>query len=182
MSRPIAAVLLLTALWVLGSTWYYDCQIKRVCGPAHTTVAQVTAPAALPATIRALPLTTTLSNQPLAAAAAPVLTVHFGRKSTDMLLPADADATLQALLKAAAAGRTIVITGHSDTRGAPELKAVLSAQRAQILRDWLLSRGLSATAIGAVESREDREPIADNATAAGRAENRRAIATLAPQE
>lgn len=175
MNRPVAATLLLTALWALGSTWHYDCKIKRVCGPSAATTQQPIA-AAVPATIRALPLTTTLSSPPLAAA--PVLVVHFGRKSTDMLLPAEADATVQALLKAAAAGRKIVITGHSDVRGAPELKAALSTQRAHILRDWLLSGGLPATAIAAVESREDREPIADNATAAGRAENRRAIATL----
>lgn len=170
MNRPIAAVLLLTALWVLGSTWYYDCQIKRACGPTSTAEVQATAPVPAPP----------LSRQPLAAAAAPVLTVHFGRQSTDMLLPTEADATVQTLLKAAAAGRKLVITGHSDARGASALKASLSVQRAQILRDWLLSRGLPATAIRAVESREDHEPIADNATAAGRAENRRAIATLAP--
>ena len=180
MSRPIAITLLLTVLWALGGTWYYDCKIKRVCGPAHPTEVQPATATPMSASIRALPLSTTLSSQPQAAA--PVLTVHFGRKSTDMLLPADADATVQALLKAATTGRKIVITGHSDTRGAPALKAMLSTQRAQILRDWLLSRGLPATAIGAVESHEDREPIADNATAAGRAENRRAIATLAPQE
>ena len=178
MKHPIALALLLTALWALGSTWYYDCKIKRVCGPARTTAVQAAAP--VPASIRALPLSTTLSSAPQAAP--PVLIVHFGRKSTDMLLPAQADATVQALLKAAAAGRKVVISGHSDARGPPELKAMLSAQRAQILHDWLLSRGLPASAVSAVESREDREPSADNATAAGRAENRRAIATLASQE
>jgi len=179
MIRPVAVTLLLTALWALGSVWYYDCKIKRVCGPSTITAALPIA-TAVPASIRALPLTTTLSPQPQVVT--PVLTVHFGRKSTDMLLPADADEVLQALLTASAAGRKVVVTGHSDARGAPELKSMLSAQRAEILRDWLLSRGLPAAAISTVESREDREPIADNKTAAGRASNRRAIATLAPQE
>ena len=106
------------------------------------------------------------------------LTVYFGRKSTDIVVPAASATMLPELLAATRQGRKLRVVGHSDARGKPELKAELSAQRALILRDWLLAQGVPATSIAKVESQEDREPVADNATAAGRAQNRRAVATL----
>ncbi|MES2886026.1 MAG: OmpA family protein [Pseudomonadota bacterium] len=195
MKQSLATVILLAVLWALGSTWYYDCKIKRVCGPdAVASVAEaesVPAPAitsttpvdVLPASsaptvsVAAIALTSAASEPSVTALS---LTVFFGRKSTDVIVPADAQAALPLLLKAAAEGRRIVVAGHSDARGKTELKAELSAQRALILKDWLLAQGIKPEAIAAVESREDREPIADNATSEGRAQNRRAVATLVP--
>ena len=44
--------------------------------------------------------------------------------------------------------------------------------RAQSARDYLVSRGVSASRI-TIDGRGEREPIADNQTEAGRARNRR---------
>jgi len=44
--------------------------------------------------------------------------------------------------------------------------------RAAATRDYLVSRGVSASRI-AIDGRGSSQPIADNATAAGRAKNRR---------
>ena len=50
-----------------------------------------------------------------------------------------------------------------------------------MLRDWLVARGVPATAVAAVESEDDRVPLASNDTAEGRARNRRAEVWLQPE-
>ncbi|MGM3099360.1 OmpA family protein, partial [Bacillus cereus group sp. BC327] len=48
----------------------------------------------------------------------------------------------------------------------------LSVNRAAATRDYLVSRGVASKRIS-IDGRGEQEPIADNATAAGRAKNRR---------
>ncbi|WP_372660086.1 OmpA family protein, partial [Hydrogenophaga sp.] len=48
----------------------------------------------------------------------------------------------------------------------------LSVDRANSARDYLIARGVSSTRF-ATEGRGSREPVADNGTAQGRAQNRR---------
>lgn len=72
----------------------------------------------------------------------------------------------------------IEIGGHTDSQGSESGNARLSQSRADAVLAALRAEGLAlpnATAIGYGESR----PIADNATADGRARNRRIAATLA---
>lgn len=182
MTRAVTITVLLSVLWCIGGAWYYNCKIKRVCGPETTAEVQSEVQLTPPE-----PATQT-SSDPRAESPVPMpskpltLTAYFGRKSTGIMVSPVEEAKLKELLTAVAQGRRLLVAGHSDSRGQPELKAELSAQRALILRDWLIAHGAPATAIAAVESREDREPVADNTTAEGRALNRRATATLAPQE
>jgi OmpA-OmpF porin, OOP family len=67
----------------------------------------------------------------------------------------------------------IEVAGHTDNRGPDALNLDLSERRAQAVLDYLRDRGVKnqMTAKGYGES----EPIADNATAAGRQENRRVV-------
>lgn len=72
----------------------------------------------------------------------------------------------------------IEIGGHTDSQGSESGNARLSQSRAEAVLAALRSEGLAlpnATAVGYGESR----PIADNATADGRAKNRRIAVTLA---
>jgi outer membrane protein OmpA-like peptidoglycan-associated protein len=64
------------------------------------------------------------------------------------------------------------IVGHTDSTGSDAINLPLSVQRAQSARDYLVSRGVSASRIS-IDGRGAREPIADNSTEAGRARNRR---------
>ena len=64
------------------------------------------------------------------------------------------------------------IIGHTDNTGSDELNARLSLQRAQATRDYLTARGADLRQI-TVAGRGEREPVADNASEAGRARNRR---------
>lgn len=71
---------------------------------------------------------------------------------------------------------TVRITGHSDnrpikTRQFPDNQA-LSEQRAAAVAEVLKSRGVALDRL-VVEGRGDTQPMADNATAPGRARNRR---------
>ena len=69
-------------------------------------------------------------------------------------------------------GTEVRIIGHTDNTGSDALNDRLSLDRAQSVRDYLLARGVRADSVQ-VAGRGEREPVADNATEAGRAQNRR---------
>jgi len=70
-----------------------------------------------------------------------------------------------------------VITGYTDDRGAAEYNKKLSLKRAQAVVDALIERGVDPSQLEA-KGMGEANPIADNATAEGRAKNRRIEATL----
>jgi outer membrane protein OmpA-like peptidoglycan-associated protein len=67
---------------------------------------------------------------------------------------------------------TFDIEGYTDSTGSERENKVLSEKRAQAVADRLTQAGIAASRIQ-VEGRGEAEPIADNATAEGRAANRR---------
>lgn len=66
----------------------------------------------------------------------------------------------------------VVIAGHTDNVGRPAANLTLSTKRAEAVRRRLIEKGVAPERLDAVGF-GDRRPIADNATAAGKAENRR---------
>jgi outer membrane protein OmpA-like peptidoglycan-associated protein len=66
----------------------------------------------------------------------------------------------------------ISIVGHTDNTGTEAVNNPLSVERARSVRDYLETRGVAAAQIETA-GRGEREPVADNTTAAGRAQNRR---------
>lgn len=64
------------------------------------------------------------------------------------------------------------IIGHTDSTGSDAINNPLSVERAQSVRDYLVTRGISSNRI-ATEGTGSRQPIATNDTDAGRAKNRR---------
>ena len=66
----------------------------------------------------------------------------------------------------------VSVIGHTDSSGSDALNNSLSIDRAQSVRDYLVSRGVAASHVQ-IAGRGEREPVADNATADGRARNRR---------
>jgi outer membrane protein OmpA-like peptidoglycan-associated protein len=69
-------------------------------------------------------------------------------------------------------GLNLAIEGHTDTTGSADFNMKLSQQRADTVREFLVSQGLSPDTITAKGMGEDN-PVADNSTAAGRKQNRR---------
>ncbi|MCB9751355.1 MAG: OmpA family protein [Myxococcales bacterium] len=66
----------------------------------------------------------------------------------------------------------IEISGHTDSKGAPEYNRRLSQARADAVRDYLIAGGVDAARLTTRGAGMD-EPVATNATARGRAKNRR---------
>jgi outer membrane protein OmpA-like peptidoglycan-associated protein len=64
------------------------------------------------------------------------------------------------------------IEGHTDNVGSEATNSELSLRRAMAVRDYLIPQGVAASRIE-VEGLGPLRPIADNATAEGRARNRR---------
>jgi len=68
----------------------------------------------------------------------------------------------------------VEVAGHTDSVGAAEYNESLSARRAQTVHDYLVSNGVSVDRMS-VRGYGESQPIADNGTAAGRAQNRRVV-------
>lgn len=66
----------------------------------------------------------------------------------------------------------VEIQGHTDGIGSDEYNMKLGEKRAQTVHDYLVSRGVDAGRL-TVKSYGESQPVADNATAAGRQINRR---------
>lgn len=73
----------------------------------------------------------------------------------------------------------IEVAGHTDSTGSDSYNQLLSQQRAQAVSQVLMSNGVQPVRIDTVGFGESR-PVASNATAEGRALNRRVELTLLP--
>jgi outer membrane protein OmpA-like peptidoglycan-associated protein len=68
--------------------------------------------------------------------------------------------------------RNILVEGHTDSRGSESMNLTLSQNRADSVRNALVSRGVDGTRITA-KGYGKSQPVADNATESGRSQNRR---------
>ena len=80
------------------------------------------------------------------------------------------DQVTDALL--AVKARNLIVEGHTDSQGSESYNQALSQRRAESVRNYLIQRGYPADRIQAV-GKGKGSPIADNASAEGRANNRR---------
>lgn len=71
----------------------------------------------------------------------------------------------------------ILIVGHTDSKGTDAYNQRLSERRASAAKEYLVAEGVPAGIITA-KGMGESQPIADNATAAGRAQNRRVEITV----
>ena len=69
---------------------------------------------------------------------------------------------------------TVEVAGHTDSDGAAEYNEGLSARRATTVRDYLASNGIAENRL-TVRGYGESQPIADNGTREGKAENRRVV-------
>ncbi len=73
----------------------------------------------------------------------------------------------------------IVVEGHTDSVGSPDMNRELSRKRAESVRDALVSNGVSADRVS-TEGFGASRPVADNDSPAGRANNRRVEIVIQP--
>lgn len=95
---------------------------------------------------------------------------EFGKAT----LTADSRTILEDAYKAlvANADMNVEISGHTDFVGSEASNQDLSLRRAQAVKNWLVTRGISSNRMKTV-GRGENEPVADNSTDGGRGENRR---------
>ena len=123
---------------------------------------------------RAMPVMPMLAPAPLALPAKTTLQAEtlfdFGKSS----VKTESHAALNALAaQIKATDYDVVITiGHTDSAGSQSFNQTLSEERANAVRAYLIAQGVDAALIRA-EGKGQKEPIASNASAQGRAQNRR---------
>jgi len=66
----------------------------------------------------------------------------------------------------------VIATGHTDSVGSDGYNDRLSMRRAEAVKTYLVSAGADVTRVF-VEGKGEKQPVADNATSDGRAQNRR---------
>ena len=66
----------------------------------------------------------------------------------------------------------IIAVGHTDSVGADAYNQKLSVRRAEAVKAYLVSKGIEKNRVY-TEGKGEKQPVADNKTAEGRAKNRR---------
>ncbi len=103
--------------------------------------------------------------------------VFFETDSTDLTPNAIATLDKQAAWLARYPRYTFLIEGHADERGTREYNFSLGARRAQVVRDYLASRGISPSRMRTVSYGKER-PVAVCNDISCWSQNRRAVTVL----
>ena len=103
--------------------------------------------------------------------------VYFSTDQTDLSPEAQQTLASQARWLQQYAQYTITIEGHADERGTREYNIALSARRAQVVRDYLASRGLGAARMRTIAYGKER-PVAVCNDISCWSQNRRAVTVL----
>lgn len=156
--------------WTVLSTYIYVCKIKGLCAQPQTTI------------VEAVNQYEALTSEPKVEVKVTIpkdLVVYFAFDKSDFISSAEASAYFNKsndyMLQNAQAN--LNITGHTDAIGTVEYNQALGFRRAQSLQIYFESKGVAANRIK-LESRGEKEPIDDNNTASGRANNRRTVVTI----
>lgn len=82
-------------------------------------------------------------------------------------------------LKAQDADKRMVVEGHTDSQGSDRINQPLSLNRANAVRDYLVTRGVESNKISAIGMGASR-PLVDNRNTENRANNRRVEIVIQP--
>ena len=75
----------------------------------------------------------------------------------------------------------VLIYGHTDSTGSDAINNPLSEKRAQAVQNFLSSKGVGSSRLSS-QGFGSTQPVADNTTAAGKAQNRRVEIYILPNE
>jgi outer membrane protein OmpA-like peptidoglycan-associated protein len=132
------------------------------CGAAPAEAASAAEPTPAPAAVEHV----NLAGDALFATGLATLT-PAARASLDKLLSEREDRTYT----------QVMVTGHTDSVGNDAANLALSKRRAETVAGYLKAHGLNAQTVS-VSGRGSADPVASNATAEGRASNRRVDISL----
>ena len=72
----------------------------------------------------------------------------------------------------------LTVVGHTDNVGNPDANLALSKSRAEAVVNYLKQKGIPASRFQLVDGKGQSDPVADNNSASGKAQNRRVVITL----
>lgn len=171
-SRIVAIILaiILLLMWWFG----YGPNRANCCGAGAPAVAAApaavaVAPAPAPAAAAVAPAPTVAAAAGAGCADALKLAVSFSTGSA--VLSAEGKKSLDGMVDCIKA-KAVNVIGHTDNVGGDTLNLALSQKRANAVVAYLAGKGVPAANMAA-RGEGEAKPVADNATAAGRATNRR---------
>ena len=98
--------------------------------------------------------------------------ILFEKASAQLLDSVQVELDYLADFMKAHSGMTIEVVGHTDNQGAFQLNLSLSQERASVVKDYLVEKGIAPDRI-MVKGRGSTQPIASNSTEEKRKLNRR---------
>ena len=156
--------------WSALSTYIYVCKIKGLCAQPQTTL------------VEAVNYNDARINEPKVEEDVTIpkdLVIYFAFDKSDFISDAEVreyfDKSNPYILQNTQAILSII--GHTDAIGTIEYNHALGLRRAQTTQKYFESMGIPANRIK-IESNGEEEPIDDNSTVSGRANNRRAVVTI----
>ncbi|MFO8021690.1 MAG: OmpA family protein [Perlabentimonas sp.] len=156
--------------WAYLSTYIYVCKIKELCSEPQTTL------------VAEAKSEKTATQEPLASEKVTVpkdLVILFAFDKSDFIsgtMASEYFSASNAYLNSNQQAKLSII-GHADAIGTIEYNQALGLRRAQTMHRYFVSKGISAGRIS-IESKGEKEPVADNNSDEGRAKNRRAVVTI----
>ena len=104
--------------------------------------------------------------------------IYFPFNSTNKLDDSDVEGYLNSVAdQVKQSGERVRLVGHTDNIGGSAPNQALGLRRAQIIKDYLVARGVNGSQV-LTSSRGEDQPVATNSTDAGRAKNRRTELTI----
>ncbi len=182
---PLLIALPALFLWMKG----YGAGAAGCCGAAPTAPTAVVAaptPTPTPTPPASTPTPPVATTTPLPAAAEPTIDcasivrgVTVGFAATRAVLTEDGKRALDQTITCLGSGR-YEVAGHTDSNGSEQTNQGLSEARARAAMRYLTSKGVPAGSLTAAGYGES-QPVADNGTPEGRAQNRRITFTPKPE-
>ena len=106
------------------------------------------------------------------------LVLHFNSGSASINLTAEQREKIAAISKCVdKLGVRVQLEGHTDSSGDANRNIVLGQNRADFAKSYFIKNGILSSNID-TSSKGEAEPVADNATKEGQAENRRTVVTI----
>ena len=104
--------------------------------------------------------------------------INFGSGSASIQNNSTADLERIYNLLVQAENSKLTIVGHTDNTGNANNNVALSKNRAQAVVDFLKSKGIPETRFQMIDGKGSNEPLSDNSSDAGKAQNRRVVITF----